>query len=109
MFLADVANFSITYRGRTLPGYNRPIDSDRPGKKKMVLAKSGDKVKLLHFGDSNYRHNYSEKAKKSYRARAGGIRDKSGNLTSKNKLSPNYWSMKTLWGKTTPVSNDEKP
>ena len=96
MFLAD---FSIQYAGKTFPGYNKPVASDRPGKKKMVLAKKGDKVKLLHFGDANYRHNYSEKAKKSYLARAGGIRNKSGELTSKDKFSPNYWSMKTLWPK----------
>ena len=41
---------SVKYRGITFPGYNRPIASNREGKKKMVLAKKGDKVKLIHFG-----------------------------------------------------------
>lgn len=103
MFLSDVVNFSIEYRGKTFPGYNKPIDSDRSGKKKMVLAKKGDKVKLLHFGDSNYRHNYSEKAKKSYLARAGGIRNKSGELTKNDVFSKNHWSMKVLWPKNKPI------
>jgi hypothetical protein len=103
MFLSDFADFSIQYAGRTLPGYNKPVASDRPGKKKMVLAKKGDKVKLIHYGDSNYRHNYSEKAKKSYRARASGIRNKAGELTSKDKLSANFWAMRTLWGKNDPI------
>lgn len=102
-FLSDVAEFSIEYRGRTLPGYNKPVDSDRPGKKKMVLAKKGDKVKLLHFGHTGYRHNYSEQAKKSYRARAGGIRNKNGELTKNDVFSPNHWSMKVLWGKNDPI------
>ena len=103
MFLSDFAEFSITYHNKTFPGYNRPIDSDRPGKKKMVLAKKGDKVKLIHYGDSRYKHNYSEAAKKSYRARAGGIRNKNGELTKNDIFSPNHWSMKTLWGKNDPI------
>ena len=40
---------SVKYRGITFPGYNRPIKSNRAGKKKMVLAKKGDKIKLIHF------------------------------------------------------------
>ena len=33
---------SVEYRGITFPGYNKPIKSNRAGKKKMVLAKEGD-------------------------------------------------------------------
>jgi hypothetical protein len=87
----------ITYRGRTFPGYNRPIASDRPQKKKMVLAKKGEKVKLIHFGQKGYKHNYSDSAKKSYLARSGGIRGKGGQLTAKDKFSANYWARKELW------------
>jgi hypothetical protein len=97
MFLAD---FSITYMGKQFPGYNRPIDSDRPGKKKMVLAKKGDKVKLLHFGAkgmSDWTQHGDKKRRANYLARSGGIRNKAGELTSKDKLSPNYWSRKILW------------
>lgn len=100
-----IGEFSINYRGKTLPGYNKPVPSDRPGKKKMVLAKDGDKVKLLHFGDEKYKHNYSVDAKKSYLARASGIKDKSGNLTKNNKLSANYWAIRTLWPKNKPIQN----
>ena len=60
---------SVKYRGITFPGYNRPIASNREGKKKMVLAKKGDKVKLIHFGAKGYGHNYSAAARKSFRAR----------------------------------------
>jgi len=35
--------------------------------------------------------------RKSYLARAKGIRDKQGNLTWKDKSSPNYWSVRVLW------------
>lgn len=102
MFLSDLNNalFSITYRNVTFPGYNKPIDSDRPNKKKMVLAKVGDKIKLLHFGDksmSDYTQHKDKKRRKNYLTRSAGIRDKNGNLTKNNKLSPNFWSRKILW------------
>ena len=34
----------IEYRGHTFPGFNKPIKSSKPEKKKMVLAKEGDQV-----------------------------------------------------------------
>jgi hypothetical protein len=88
---------TIEYKGHTFPGYNQPIASNKPGKKKMVLAKKGDQVKLIHYGDTQYRHNYSDKAKASYLARAKGIRNKAGQLTSQDKLSANYWAIRDLW------------
>lgn len=87
----------LSYRGKTFSGFNKPKPSDRPGKKKMVLAKSGDKIKLVHYGAEGYKHNYSSKAKKSYLARSGGIRKKDGSLASQDKLSANFWSRKDLW------------
>ena len=81
---------TIEYSGRKFPGYNKPIKSDRAGKKKMVLAKEGDKVKLIHFGDSSMGHNYSAEARKSFKARhAKNIK--------KGKMSAAYWADKVLW------------
>lgn len=78
---------------------NKPMKSTRPGKKLMVYVKNPEtgKVNTIHFGDKNYRHNYSEKAWRSYIARASGIRDKQGVLTKDNKLSANYWAIRYLW------------
>jgi len=78
---------------------NKPMKSTRPDKKKMVYVKDSNtgKIKTIHFGAKGYRHNYSEKAWRSYIARASGIRDKEGKLTKDNKLSPNYWSIRILW------------
>ena len=80
----------IEYRGHTFPGFNKPIKSSKP-EKKMVLAKEGDQVKLVHFGDAKMGHNYSAAARKSYMARSAGIKGKD------SKLSANYWSRKVLW------------
>lgn len=90
---------SIEYHGKTFPGYNQPIKSDRPEKKMMVLAKKGDEVRLIHFGQKGYKHNYSAEGKKDYLSRSAGIRDKSGNLTKDDKFSANYWARKVLWPK----------
>lgn len=81
---------SIEYRGKTFPGYNKPVKSSNPKKKKMVLAKEGDQVKLIHFGDASMGHNYSPEARKSFKARHGA------NI-KKGKMSAAYWADKELW------------
>jgi hypothetical protein len=66
---------SITYHGKTFPGYNKPIKSDRPEKKFMVLSKDKDgNIKLLHFGAkgmSDYTKHKDEKRRDNFRARHG--------------------------------------
>lgn len=98
---------SVEYHGKTFPGYNKPISSDKKEKKMMVLAKKGDQVKLVHFGQKGYQHNYSPEAKQNYLTRSAGIRNKSGELTKDDPFSPNYWARKVLWpkGKTGEGSN----
>ena len=81
----------VEYRGHTFPGYNKPMKSWRPDKKKVVLAKKGDKVKVVHFGASGYGHNYSAAARKSYLARSAKIKGVD------DKFSANYWARKVLW------------
>lgn len=85
---------AIQYRGKTFQGYNKPKKSDRPGKKKMVLAKENGKVKLIHYGDSSmqdYTQHGSKKRQKNYCSRSSGIKG------AHTKLSANYWSRKDLW------------
>jgi hypothetical protein len=55
---------SITHRGQTFSGYNQPKNNTGPGKhKKIVLAKKGDKVKIVRFGHKDYGHNINPKRK----------------------------------------------
>ena len=81
---------SVEYRGITFPGYNKPIKSNREGKKMMVLAKEGDKVKLIHFGATGYGHNYSAAARKSFRARHKCD-------TANDKMTARYWACRHPW------------
>lgn len=82
--------------------------SNRSGKKYMVLAPNGNWV---HFGDLNMQHYkdstplklYSHldhndlQRRKSYLARAKGIKNKLGQLTYTDKNSANYYAVNYLW------------
>ena len=83
---------SIDYHGKTFPGYNKPIKSDREGKVGMVLAKEGEQIKLIHFGDSSMGHNYSPEARAAFKSRHQKNIDK-------GKMSAAYWADKQLWKK----------
>lgn len=77
----------IKYGQYTFAGYNKPRNSPKKGKTKMVLAKKGDQVRLIHFGDPNLKIKKNIPARKrSYCARSGGIKG------ANDKLSANYWS-----------------
>jgi len=70
-------------------------------KKFSVYVKNGKGgKKLIHFGDSkmqDFRQHKDPKRRKSYLARAKGIRNKAGQLTWKDKNTANYWSVHFLW------------
>ena len=91
------------YRGRWWKP-NTPVKSEAKNKKMSVLAtKTIDgerRGKIVHFGDSRYKHNYSAQAKRNYLKRSGGIRGKSGKLTKNDVWSANYWARKVLWPKS---------
>lgn len=83
---------SINYRGEKFSGYNKPKKT--PGhktKSHAVLAKSGDKVKLIRFGQQGVKGSPEGSARnKSFKARhAKNI--------SKGKMSAAYWANKTKW------------
>lgn len=70
----------------------KPMKSNRPDKKRMVYVKGeSGKPRLIHYGATGYKHNYSPEAKKNFRARHGC--DK-GNL---DKNTPRYWACQDLW------------
>ena len=90
---------SINYRGESFSGYNKPKRT--PGhktKSHAVLAKEGDKVRLVRFGQQGVKgagkspKTAKDKARKrSYYARP----DAQGK--PKTKLSAKYWSHKVKW------------
>lgn len=78
----------ITYRGEKFSGYNKPKSTPGKRKKSAVLAKQGEQVRLVRFGDPNMKiKKHIEARRKSFRAR-----HKCEGAT--NKLSARYWSCK---------------
>ena len=80
----------------------KPFKSKKAGKKYSVYvkSKSGGK-RLIHFGAAGMDDWRSGKAspaqRKSYRARAAGIKKRDGSQAIKDKNSPAYWSYNYLW------------
>ena len=76
--------------------------------KKLRVVVNG---KVIDFGDSTAQHyfdksglldkklNHGDKKRQaSYLARSAGIKNKKGELTKDDPLSPNYHSRRILWG-----------
>lgn len=91
---------NLVYRGTKFPGYNKPIRSNRDGKQGMVLAKKGDEIKVIHFGDPSMKDNYSVDANNAYYARHGEESD---------VFSAKFWSNKYLWPKGKLKGKGAKP
>ena len=79
----------------------KPFPYKGKAKKKFsVYVMREGKKRLIHFGDSNmedFRQHKDAKRRKSYLARAKGIKNKAGQLTWKMKDTANYWSVHYLW------------
>jgi hypothetical protein len=90
---------SITYRGETFSGYNKPKRTpSHPTKSHAVLAKKGDEVKLIRFGQqgvrgagSNPKSEKDKARKRSYYARHNA------QDPNPDKFSARYWSHKVKW------------
>ena len=82
------ASGRVQYRGETFAGFNKPKRTPNAKKKSAVLAKKGDQIKLVRFGDQNMSIKKDQPAKrKSFRARHNCD-------TAKDKFSARYWSCK---------------
>ena len=78
----------LSYRGETFSGYNKPKRTSGESKKFAVLAKKGDEVKLVRFGDPNM------SIKKDQPDRRKSFRARHKCDTAKDKFSARYWSCK---------------
>ena len=79
---------AITYRGEKFSGYNKPKNARTKTKKFAVLAKVGNRVKLIRYGDANMT------IKKSSPARRKSFRARHRCDTPGSKTQARYWSCK---------------
>ena len=80
---------AIKYRGETFSGYNKPKRTPKASKKFAVLAKEGETVRLIRFGDPDMTIKKDQPARrKSFRARH------KCDTNPPSKLTARYWSCK---------------
>lgn len=82
---------TIEYRGERFAGYNKPKKTPNASKSHAVLAKEGDKVKLIRFGQQGVVGSPNGTARnRAFKARhASNI--------AKGKMSAAYWANKVKW------------
>ena len=83
---------AIKRGGETFSGYNKPKRTPgHPKKSHAVLAKEGDKVKLIRFGQQGVKGSPEGTARiKSFKARHA-------KNFAKGKMSAAYWANRVKW------------
>jgi hypothetical protein len=89
----------ITYRGEEFDGYNKPKRTPKhPTKSHAVLAKEGDKVKLIRFGQQGVSGSPVRKGESAAdKARRASFKARHAKNIAKGKMSPAYWADKEKW------------
>ena len=88
---------SITYRGETFSGYNKPKKTpNHKTKSHVVLAKDGNKIKLIRFGQQGVKGFGKVKTKQGAEKRAA-FRARHAKNIAKGKMSAAYWADKVKW------------
>ena len=83
---------AVTYRGEKFSGYNKPKRTPKASKSHAVLAKKGDKVKLVRFGQQGV----SGDGKKNT-ARRRSFHKRHNCSAKKDKFTAGYWACKHKW------------
>jgi len=79
-------------------GYNKPKKTpSHPTKSHAVLAKSGETVKLIRFGQQGVSGAGSNPKTASEKARQKSFKARHAKNIAKGKLSAAYWADKVKW------------
>lgn len=85
-----------------LSGVNKPKKTPSHSKKShVVLAKEGDKVKLIRFGQQGVKTNQTKGQREAFKSRH------QKNI-SKGKMSAAYWANKVKWSPSKTKSSSSK-
>ena len=87
---------AIEYRGEKFSGYNKPKRTPKASKSHAVLAKQGDKVKLIRFGQQGV-SGAGKKTDAKSKARRKSFKARHAKNISKGKMSAAYWANKVKW------------
>lgn len=88
----------ITYRGERFAGYNKPKRTPRhPRKSHAVLAKDGDKIRLIRFGQQGVKGAGKKPTTAAQKARRRSFKARHAKNIRKGKMSAAYWANKVKW------------
>lgn len=88
---------SVDYRGEKFAGYNKPKKTPGASKSHAVLAKEGDKVKLIRFGQQGVKGAGANPKTASEKARQKSFKARHAKNIVKGKMSAAYWADKVKW------------
>ena len=89
----------ITYRNEQFDGYNKPKRTpNHPNKSHAVLAKEGETVKLIRFGQQGVSGSPAKKGESAAdKARRASFKARHAGNIAKGKMSAAYWADKVKW------------
>ena len=89
----------INYRGEQFEGYNKPKRTPKhESKSHAVLAKEGETVKLIRFGQQGVSGSPVAKGESAAdKARRASFKARHAENIAKGKMSAAYWADKVKW------------
>ena len=89
----------ITYRGEQFDGYNKPKRTPgHPKKSHAVLAKEGDTIKLIRFGQQGVSGSPAQKGESAAdKARRASFKARHASNIAKGKMSAAFWANRSKW------------
>jgi hypothetical protein len=80
-------------------GYNKPKRTpSHPTKSHVVVAKSGDQIKTIRFGQQGISGSPKREGEsKAYKARRESFKARHAENIAKGKMSAAYWANKVKW------------
>lgn len=89
---------TIKKGSETFAGYNKPKRTpNHPKKSHAVLAKSGDKVKLIRFGQQGVSGAGASPSTEKQKARQKSFKARHASNIAKGNMSAAFWSDKVKW------------
>lgn len=90
---------TIEYRGEKFAGYNKPKRTpNNPKKSHAVLAKEGDQIKLIRFGQQGVSGSPKKAGESAaYRNRREAFKARHAANIKKGKMSAAWWADKVKW------------
>ena len=95
-----MVRLTVEYRGETFSGYNKPKrTSKHPTKSHVVLAKEGDTIKMIRFGEQGASTAGKPKAGESdkMKKKRASFKARHQKNIKRGKLSAAYWADKVKW------------